>query len=123
LPVDSGCMMVVPYQDSTCFVGTFKDFVTSIDSTGVESARHAVGDGPVSLGVNYLPGDIDGNFAIDITDLVKLVDYMFQQGPLPPWPHWRMNMNGREGTDIADLIYLVTYMFGDGPAPRMGATW
>ncbi|HOP07210.1 MAG TPA: hypothetical protein PLF13_07965 [candidate division Zixibacteria bacterium] len=123
LPVDSGCMMVIPYQDTTCFVGTFRDYVTSIDSSGTELARYAVGDGPVYLAVNYLPGDINGSYTVDITDLVMMVTYMFQQGQLPPWPRWRMNVNGMGGVDISDLVYLVGYMFQHGPAPRVGATW
>jgi hypothetical protein len=97
--------------------------VTVIDSSGGELHRWAVGDGPVHADFNYLPGDINGDFSIDITDLLTMVDYMFQSGPLPPAPRWRMNCNGAGGTDIGDLVYLVTYMFQDGPAPRIGITW
>ncbi len=124
--VDSGCMMVAAYQDTSAFVGTFKDFVTSIDSAGNELARYPVGDGPVHVAFNYLPGDLDGNFQVDISDLVYLVDYMFVGGPPPRYPRWRGNINGVGGIDvidIADLVYLVDYMFCQGPPPKIGSTW
>ncbi len=53
----------------------------------------------------------------DIVDLVYLVTYMFQGGPLPPWL-CECDVNGDgTGPDIVDLVYLVTYMFQGGPAP------
>jgi len=63
-------------------------------------------------------GDInhDGT-APNISDLVFLVAYMFQEGPEPPSPE-EADINGSGGPpDISDLVYLVTYMFQVGPAP------
>ena len=122
LVVDSGCMMVVAYQDSMPFVGTFRDYVTRIDAGGGEHYRYAVGDGPTHAAFNYLPGDINGDFVIDIGDLVYLVDWAFTGGESPVYPRWRGNMDGLGGNDIADIVYLVDFMFTGGPPPRMGAT-
>jgi hypothetical protein len=53
----------------------------------------------------------------DISDLVYLVTYMFQSGPVPPCAG-EADINGDgSGPDITDLVYLVTYMFQGGPAP------
>ncbi len=53
----------------------------------------------------------------DITDLVYLVDYMFQGGPEPPiMCQCDIDGNG-VGPDIADLVHLVDYMFQGGPPP------
>lgn len=125
LVVDSGCMMVVTYQDSSCFVGAFEDFVKPTDSAGVVLDAYAVGDGPVHVDFNYRPGDINGDFdGPDIADLVYLVNYMFNGGEPPPWPSWRANLDGSmTGPDIGDLVYLVNYMFNDGPPPRMSPVW
>ncbi|MCK4372353.1 MAG: hypothetical protein KAW61_04365, partial [candidate division Zixibacteria bacterium] len=67
------------------------------------------------------PGD-----AIDISDLVYLVDYMFTGGPAPVCPE-EANVDASccaSGTyetlsdiDISDLVYLVDYMFTEGPPP------
>lgn len=53
----------------------------------------------------------------DISDLVYLVAYMFQQGPPPPCID-NADVNGSDAApDISDLVYLVSYMFDGGPAP------
>jgi len=123
LVVDSGCMMVVAYQDSSLFVGTFRDYVTRIDRTGNELDRFAVGDGPVHCDFNYVPGDLDGNFEVDVSDLIYLVDYMFAGGQPARYPRWRADVDGEFSVDIADLVYFVDYMFAGGQAPMMGSTW
>ncbi len=65
--------------------------------------------------------DYDGADQIDISDLVYLVDYMFNGGPAPVcWPEANINANGpddQSGIDISDLVYLVDYMFNSGPPP------
>jgi hypothetical protein len=64
--------------------------------------------------INNDPGD-----AMDISDLVYLVDYMFTGGG-PPTCWAEANVNGLgvdEELDISDLVYLVDYMFNGGPAP------
>jgi hypothetical protein len=54
---------------------------------------------------------------VDISDLVRLVNYMFQDGVIPECPE-EGNVDGTGGMmDIADLVYLVNYMFQDGPVP------
>lgn len=61
--------------------------------------------------VNAFVGD-----QIDITDLIYLVNYMFQNGPPPPIFD-EANIDGIGDIDITDLIHLVMYMFQDGPEP------
>jgi len=65
-------------------------------------------------------GNVDGDTtdAIDISDLVYLVDYMFSSGPEPPcFDEADINGDGAPDIDISDLVYLVDYMFNSGPAP------
>jgi hypothetical protein len=50
--------------------------------------------------------------------LVYLVDYMFNEGPIPVcWGEGDVDGSGVEPIDIADLVYLVDFMFNQGPAP------
>ena len=72
-------------------------------------------------GAWYIPGDVDMSGSIDISDLLDLVDYMFQFGPQPV-VLGACQMDGIAGIDIADLVYLVTYMFGGVPPP-VGEDW
>lgn len=63
-------------------------------------------------------GDIDHNGAgPDISDLVYLVDYMFNTGNPPLCPEEADVNNDGVGPDISDLVFLVSYMFGSGEAP------
>jgi C1A family cysteine protease len=57
---------------------------------------------------------------IDISDLIYLVVYMFQDGPAPPCMA-EANIDGDflGVIDIIDLIRLVEYMFQGGPPPRI----
>ena len=74
-------------------------------------------------------GTIRGNIDMDpldeitITDLVYLVNYMFQEGPAPPCTE-EANVDGdpAETVDVADLVMLVQFMFqgGDPPANCSG---
>ncbi|MFH1688342.1 MAG: hypothetical protein ABIE70_12580 [bacterium] len=71
-------------------------------------------------------GDINhDNLGPDIADLVFLVNYMFNGGPVPQCDvplgsgyYAEADIDGNLlGPDIADLVYLVNYMFNGGPAP------
>jgi hypothetical protein len=63
-------------------------------------------------------GNVDGSLddVLDISDIVFLVDYMFDDGPTPPCLE-EADIDGSGILDIADLVYLVDYMFNQGPAP------
>ena len=61
--------------------------------------------------INY-----DSTDAIDISDLVYLVTYMFQQGQ-PPKCFEECDMEVNLQLDVGDLIYMVNYMFNSGPPP------
>ncbi|MCK4606415.1 MAG: thrombospondin type 3 repeat-containing protein, partial [candidate division Zixibacteria bacterium] len=68
---------------------------------------------------DYICGDIDGSdlLPLDISDLVYLVDYMFNSGSEPPVME-AADLDGSGGLiDISDLVYFVDYMFHDGPPP------
>ncbi|MCB2229106.1 PKD domain-containing protein [bacterium] len=61
-------------------------------------------------------GDAGG--AVDLSDLIYLVNYLFLGGPAPLCDAGA-NINGDVGCaiDLSDLIYLVNYLFLGGPAP------
>ncbi|MCB2230186.1 S8 family serine peptidase [bacterium] len=60
----------------------------------------------------------DGGGAVDLSDLIYLVNYLFLGGPAPACVG-AANVNGDLGCaiDLSDLIYLVNYLFLGGPAP------
>ncbi len=73
---------------------------------------------PTTCCIGELRGNIDMDPAdqIDISDLVFIVDYMFNGGPEPPcFDEADMNCDGV--IDISDLVWVVDYMFTGGPPP------
>jgi len=74
------------------------------------------GGGTCCMGTIRGNVDYDLGDAIDISDLVYLVDYMFTGGPPPPCFE-EADMNGDLSLDISDLVWLVDYMFTGGPPP------
>lgn len=123
LEVDQNCIAVVPYQDTTLFSGSFTDYIQIIDSSGAELNRFAVGSGPVHLDFNYLPGDINGDFEVNIIDIIDYIDYKFNGGPDLPYPRWRGNVNGDYSYNVLDIISLIDYKYKGGPRPMIGPPW
>jgi hypothetical protein len=60
--------------------------------------------------------DDDPSDAVDIGDLVYLVEYSFSGGPAPACEE-EGDVNGDGAIDIGDLVYLVEYSFSGGPEP------
>jgi hypothetical protein len=55
--------------------------------------------------------------ALDVSDLVYLMNYLFQGGaaPLPYADQGDVNADGK--VDVLDAVYLINYVFKNGPAP------
>jgi hypothetical protein len=64
-------------------------------------------------------GDIDGSTAVNISDAVFLVAYIFGGGPAPN-PMWPADCDLNGLVNVADGVYLLGYIFGGGPEPCDG---
>lgn len=65
----------------------------------------------------YLPGDSDYNGAVNISDAVYLIAYIFGAGPAPR-PVWQAGDADCNGSlNISDAVYLLAYIFGAGAPP------
>jgi hypothetical protein len=87
-----------------------------VDNPGQEDYNDdGTGDACCCIGVR---GNIDDDPTqmINITDLIYMVQYMFQEGP-ESHCFDEIDVVPGGGVDIADLIYLVQYMFQEGPPP------
>jgi len=67
----------------------------------------------------YKPGDVDDSGVLDISDLVYMVSWMFDDGPEPAL-RVTAEIDGEGVVDISDLVYYVDYMFEDGFPPVGG---
>jgi hypothetical protein len=63
-------------------------------------------------------GDPDSSGAVDIDDVVHLIDFIFLQGP-EPVPYGSGDADCSGDVDIDDAVYLIAYIFSAGPEPCM----
>ncbi|TFH65592.1 MAG: M20/M25/M40 family metallo-hydrolase [Candidatus Zixiibacteriota bacterium] len=64
-------------------------------------------------------GDADGSGAVDISDAVYLISYIFSGGSAPD-PLLSGDANCSSNVDISDVVYLISYIFSGGLAPCSG---
>ncbi|MCX6832235.1 MAG: dockerin type I repeat-containing protein [candidate division Zixibacteria bacterium] len=67
----------------------------------------------------YVCGDANADAAVDISDAVSLITYIFSGGPAPT-PLQAGDANCDSTVDISDAVYLISYIFSGGPAPCAG---
>jgi hypothetical protein len=65
---------------------------------------------------SFVRGDANGDGAVDISDAVALLEYLFLGGT-EPQPLEAGDFNGIQDLDVSDSIYLLTYLFLGGPQP------
>lgn len=68
---------------------------------------------------DYACGDANGDAAVNISDAVYLIAYIFSGGS-PPSPLLAGNVNCDSAVNISDAVYLISYIFSGGPPPCAG---
>lgn len=67
-------------------------------------------------------GNANGDAAINVSDAVYLIAYIFAQGTPPGAcgsnPNGLGDANGDGAINISDAVYLISYIFASGPAPH-----
>jgi hypothetical protein len=72
--------------------------------------------------VGFYRGDVNPPYpgeqpALDVSDVIHLVNYLFKTGPVPfPYPD-QGDVNADGVVDLGDLVYLINYLYRSGPAP------
>lgn len=92
--------------------GTINFTARVVDATGSADEQ------PLSLivALPYLCGDADGTDAVNISDAVYMIGYIFAGGPAPnPLGSGDPDCNGL--VNISDAVFLIAYIFSGGPAP------
>jgi hypothetical protein len=118
----SGLAMASQHQVGTAASGRAKTTEAHLESVlgqNINGLSGSVTSGFLSLSLtpDYLPGDLDGSGAIDISDVVYLIAYIFSGG-LPPTPLARGDANCSGGVDISDAVFLISYIFSGGTTPH-----
>jgi hypothetical protein len=69
--------------------------------------------------INCFPGDVTGDYVVDLADLVFLINYLFRSGDAPD-PLANGDVTADCVVDLADLVYLVNYLYKNGDPPQIG---
>jgi hypothetical protein len=84
----------------------------------MEGGKHILMGGFWSAFTYFVAGDANNDEAVDVADVVYLINYLFISGPPPvALPSGDVNCDRR--IDISDVVYLINYLFIRGPAPVM----
>lgn len=68
------------------------------------------------------PGDVNQNGGVDLADVVFLINYLFRDGPAPPYPPCA-DPNIDCSVSLVDVVYLINYLFRSGPGPQPGCAY
>jgi hypothetical protein len=74
------------------------------------------GNPDLKLEYLYLCGDCSTDEEVNVTDVVYLINYLFQNGPAPQ-PMKVGNVNCDDEVSVTDVVYLINYLFRSGPNP------
>jgi serine protease AprX len=64
----------------------------------------------------YLTGDVTGDGEINVSDIIFLIDYLYQDGRAPS-PLYLGDANCDEVVNISDIVYVINYLYQNGPEP------
>jgi hypothetical protein len=70
----------------------------------------------------FTRGDCNRDGAIDIGDVVYLINYLYKSGPVPN-PLASGDANRDSVVDVGDVVYLINYLFKSGPPPNRPLTY
>ncbi len=67
----------------------------------------------------YLCGDADNSEAVNISDVVRIINYIFGGGTAPD-PLESADVDCSSVVTISDVVYLINHIFSGGPVPCAG---
>ena len=73
-------------------------------------------------GADYGPGECNRSGAIDIDDVVCVINVIFGGGPTWCFPY-SGDADGNGFVDVDDVVYLINYIYGGGPPPPTCQEW
>jgi hypothetical protein len=116
-----GCYMIRVFQEpgkkGTYSLGIRVDGgALNMLATKYSISNPAAVDTFVSCVPWYLAGDVNGDWMIDVEDVVFLLDYLFADNPTPD-PLERADTNCDGVIDVGDIILLIDYLFKGGSIP------
>ena len=89
----------------------------------VDTARAIVVREREQAGLPAICGDCNGDFIVDVGDVVCLISYLFRDGSPPKCPSNRADINSSGVIDIGDVVYLVGFLYKTAAEPSCPGIW
>jgi hypothetical protein len=64
--------------------------------------------------IGYQHGDANGDWIIDVGDVIYLINYLYRNGSAPD-PVSAGDANCDSTVDSGDVVFLINYLFREGP--------
>jgi hypothetical protein len=68
------------------------------------------------MSIFYVCGDANGDEAVNILDVVYLINFLYKGGPTPA-PYKAGDVNNNGVVNLLDITYLIAYLYQGGPEP------
>jgi hypothetical protein len=103
--------MIASFQDTISFIGCFDDIIHEIDSSGAVWTQFPSGDNPISMDFDYIPLDVNGDYTVNLGDILALISWLYVDGPPPQWPIWRADCNNDNIFNLADILDQISFLY------------
>jgi CubicO group peptidase (beta-lactamase class C family) len=94
-------------------VGDVCDNCPNVSNPGQEDVDPANGVGDAC---EYTCGDANDDEAVNMLDILYLINYLYKAGPAPD-PTEAADVNGDVAINMLDILYLVSYLYKSGAEP------
>ncbi|MFA6908882.1 MAG: Ig-like domain-containing protein [Patescibacteria group bacterium] len=117
---DSTAPYAFALDSSTVSAGAHTIQAKAYDRAGnvTTSVSHGV---TIFHSATFVCGDVDGNAIVTISDIVSLINYIFN-GTFISDPLAASDVDGNGLVTISDAVYLIQFIFSGGPAPACPAS-
>ena len=129
-PATDGAGNSLELNDSGAWPGGLEDETAWSPSPGIDGTPGVAAIAAAPLGGRQLPGDLNQDSNVDISDAISLLGHLFAGNPaaLPcgdgttsdPANLELLDVNGDSGVNLTDAIALLTWLFRGGAEPVLG---
>ena len=89
----------------------------------VDTARAIVAKEREQGGLAAICGDCNGDFVVDVGDVVYLISWLYRGGPPPLCPIARADCYGDGVINVGDVVYLLSFLYKAGWQPQCPGIW